>query len=124
MFAFFSYPFSVLPLTVLFVMLVAAAAAWSPPVGRRLSRLSTVAVAIICLCLAGYASTEILMRYPAYRQWNRVQMDFDSGHFEKAIDDYHRLYRKLDREKMFLFEYVRCLTFTGQYTKSNDVLDR
>jgi tetratricopeptide (TPR) repeat protein len=123
-FAFFSYPFSVLPLIVLFVMLMAMSATEVPPVGITLSQFSNIAVGILCLWLVGYASAEILARYPAYRAWSRVQMDYDSGYFAKAIAPYHRLYPKLAHEKTFLYEYARCLALTGRYPESNNELDR
>jgi O-antigen ligase len=124
-FAFFSYPFSVLPLAILFVVLAAMAASFSRPVERFPSRFSRVAAGVLCLGMSGYASVEILSRYPAYREWKSAQVSYyDAGHWEQAAEVYGSLYAKLDREKQYLFEYARCLSFTGQYTKSNETLDR
>lgn len=124
-FAFFSYPFSVLPLAIIFVVLAAMAASFSRPVERLSSRFSSVAAGVLCLGLSGYASVEILSRYPAYREWKSAQVSFyDTSNWEQAAEAYGSLYAKLSREKQYLFEYAHCLSFTGRYTESNEMLDR
>jgi len=123
-FAFFSYPFGVLPLTVLFVFLAAMSASLAQPVERLSFRWLRPAVSVLCLGMAGYASTEILSRYTAYLEWNAVLLQRNTDDSDNALDNYHRLYPKLNRQKKFLFEYARCLSANKQYTASNETLGR
>jgi O-antigen ligase len=133
-FAFFSYPFSVLPLTMLFVVLAAMSASLSQPINvssiknqiQNLiqKKIINYSACVLCLVLSGYASAQILSRYPAYRDWASVQILYDENHWEQAIDEYQRLYPKLKRQKQFLFEYARCLSATGKYEKSNEMFVR
>ena len=123
-FAFFSYPFSMLGLTVLFVVLLAMSASLSQPVERLTSRWSGTIAGILCLVMAGFACVEILSRYTAYREWKSAQAMYNIGYFEDTIDNYRRLYPKMNRQKQFLFEYARCLSATGKYKAGNEMLVR
>ncbi|MDR2037144.1 MAG: O-antigen ligase family protein [Bacteroidales bacterium] len=119
-FAFFSYPFSVLPLTIMFVILIAMSASYARPVRQ----VSGLVVGVLCLGLSGYASVEILSRYPAYREWKTAQVSYDTGYWEQAVEKYNNLYAKLNRQPQYLFEYACCLSAMGQYEASNELLDR
>lgn len=123
-FAFFSYPFSILPLTILFVSLAAMSASLSQPIARLQMNRIRITAGVFCLVAAGYGTEEILTRYPAYREWNYIQTHYGSDECEKANEEYRRLYRKLNREKHYLFEYAQCLSATGQYEKGNELLGR
>ena len=123
-FAFFSYPFSMLDLTILFVVLMAMSASLSQPVERLQASWVSAVAGILCLAMTGYASVEILSRYTAYRDWKSVQVMYNTNDFENTINNYHRLYPKLNRQKQFLFEYARCLATAEKYEASNAMLDR
>ena len=123
-FAMFSYPFSVLALTILFVVLAAMSASLSQPVERLHAQWVSVAAGVLCVAMAGYASAEILPRYTAYREWKSAQVLYNIGEFENAVNNYQHLYPKLNRQKEFLFEYARCLSATSQYDASNTILSR
>jgi len=123
-FAFFSYPFSVLALTILFVVLTAISASLSQPVERLQLRSVSIVAGVLCLSMSVYSSVAILSRYTAYREWSSAQILYNTGDFENAIDNYQRLYPKLNRQKQFLFEYARCLSAKSQFDASNAMLAR
>ena len=126
-FAFFSYPFSILPLTILFVILAAMSASLNVDYLNFTlikNQKSKFINCIICLGLTGYASVEILTRYPAYKEWGHAQTLYESDEYEQAIEKYRRLYPKLNRQKQYLFEYAQCLSAIGQYEKGNELLGR
>jgi len=123
-FAFFSYPFSVLALTVLFVVLTAISASLSPPVEQFSRRWIGVAAVILCAGMTVYAGIRILSRYTAYREWSVAQMYYHAGRWGEANKRYEPLYSKLNMQKQFLFEYAQCLSETKQYEASNELLIR
>jgi tetratricopeptide (TPR) repeat protein len=64
-------------------------------------------------------------RYPtyrAYRDWGRAEFLYHSGAYENAGEAYTLLYPQLSDRLKFLFEYAQCLSKTGRYGESNDVL--
>ena len=119
-FSFFSYPFSILPLTILFVVIIAMSASLSQPIERLQSRWVGAFVGVLCLAMTCYGSFEILSRYIAYSDWKSVQ----SLHGENTRDIYHRLYPKMNRHPQFLFEYARLLSEADRYETSNAMLAR
>ena len=123
-FAFFSYPFSIPALTVLFVVLAAISASLSPPIDRFSRRWIGSTVLIVCLGLTVYAGIRIFSQYTAYREWKSSQMYYNTKDWEKAEEKYSSLYHRLNQQKHFLFEYALCLSETGQYDASNDLFFR
>ena len=123
-FAFFSYPFNIPALTVLFVVLAAVSASFSPPINRLSQRRIGIAVLILCFGLTVYAGIRILSQYTAYREWKSAQTDYNTEDWKKAAEKYSLLYPKLNQQKYFLFEYALCLSETGQYDASNNLFFR
>lgn len=120
-FAAFSYPFSVLPIAALFVVLLALSASQSaqlpviPPV-----RASVICV-ILCCMLTLNAAIHIFPRATAYRYWKLLAADLRSGDCSAILPEYEMLYEKLRYEKNFLSEYARCLSASGYYGQGNTV---
>ena len=120
-FAWFSYPLSVLPLVVTLVMLLALS---SPSVSLRSRKLNWEGIALICICLlltvanvpGGKEWRE------AYAAWREEQTYFNMKIYEGTVDHYTRLYPLLRDEPRFLFEYGQCLCRTGKYDVSSRVL--
>ena len=123
-FAFFSYPFSIPALTVLFVVLAAILASLSPPVDRFSRRWIGVAALVLCFGLTVYAGIRILSQYTAYREWKSAQMYYNTKDWVEAEEKYGRLYPKLNQQKYFLFEYALCLSETERYEASNNLFFR
>lgn len=58
----------------------------------------------------------------ARRQWYVLQAYFKEGKFKKILPYYTVLYPYLKKEPSFLFEYGQCLSKSGHYVDSNNVL--
>ena len=69
-----------------------------------------------------------IIGHPIHRQaneyWKKLQAYFYQGEFETISEKYALLYPYLSKEPSFLFEYGQCLSQTGQYEKSNEILEK
>ncbi len=120
-FAAFSYPFSVLPLTILFVVLLALSTSSSRKLSFSIPLWLRMAGSVLCVGITIYSACQILPRKIAYREWPSVQTLYHAEIYTKALKDYQILYPLLGHEKQFLFEYGQCLSKTGQYEESNRI---
>lgn len=121
-FAFFSYPFSVLPLSLLFFILLAACSPQNPA-SLNQGKHSFFYCFFLMVCGMGilvghqlYSKTDYL------RQWSKEKKFFDMDIFEGTVDYYRLLYPRLKEFAPFLFEYGQCLSKTGQFQQSILVL--
>ena len=122
-FAAFSYPFSVLPLVIMFVFLLALSA----PASKKLSFtlpvwLRVIGVAIF-FSITAYGAHQILPKRAAYKEWSSVRTLYNVNLYHEAAKEYASLYAVLRHEKYFLFEYAQSLSKTGQYTESNRIFE-
>lgn len=123
-FALFSYPFRVMPLCTLGILLLALA------VNRQSDPAKHKAVNIwivrgLLLGLLGVSAWLVRDRektQEAYRKWAEEKTYFNMNIFEETVDHYRELYPLLKTEPVFLFEYGQCLSKTGKYEESNRVL--
>lgn len=117
-FAFFSYPFGVLPLTLLFVVLTALCSPPSASGNSPIFRTMLVFLAAGCL----YAGNELCEKAQRLYGWKEEKRYFDMEIYEGTADGYRSLYPSLREFSPFLFEYGQCLAKTGQYGESIPVL--
>jgi len=119
-FACFSYPFNVLPLLLLFLLLLAQSVARStPPIsGYWPSKL----LYPLLLFLAVHLTADRSRHQEAYRRWKSEQTYFNMQIFERTVDHYRHLYPLLHDQPAFLFEYGQCLSRTSQPDSSNHIL--
>lgn len=118
-FACFSYPFSVLPLCIVFVFLLAMC------IGNDKAASPAWAVRnffFLLLIPAFLTARHGESKKEAYRTWATEKRYFTMNIFEKTVDNYRQLYPQLKDQAAFLFEYGQCLSKTGQYRESNWVL--
>jgi O-antigen ligase len=120
-FAAFSYPFSVLPLAVLFVVLLALSASQSARLPVTPSVRTSVICVILCLMFTLNSATHIFPHATAYRYWKLLTTDLRSGNCSEILPEYEMLYEQLRHEKNFLSEYARCLSAAGYYERGNTV---
>lgn len=120
-FAWFSYPLSVLPLAVTFVLLLALSV---PGPALRPVALPWVSLplAALCLLLAVAHVPRGTEKRDAYIEWADEQTYFNMKIYEGTVDNYARLYPLLREEPRFLFEYGQCLSKTGRYDESSRIL--
>lgn len=118
-FACFSYPFSVLPLTILFALLLAqCTASSSTPSSRWVSGIFYILLLFPALRFTS-AKTE---RKDAFRRWKNEQTYFNMQIYKRTIDNYRAMYPILKDHPAFLFEYGQCLSRTDNPDQSNRVL--
>ena len=118
-FAAFSYPFSVLPLSIMFVSLLALSAPESKKINFIVPRWLQIVVIAVCWTVTIYGAYNILPKRTAYRTWTTLQLLSDTNAYGRTAEVYGKFYPLLRHEKKFLFEYGQCLTKAGQYKESN-----
>ncbi|WP_295900671.1 O-antigen ligase family protein [uncultured Alistipes sp.] len=122
-FACFSYPWSVLPLRLLFVLLLAATQA-RPAVRIRKGRLITLVALLLTGCFAAwpglYRRSEL--RVNASRQWNDVRIWVSAERYDYAAEDGGRYLNAMRWDFRFLYDYGYSLHKTGDYRRSNEIL--
>ena len=119
----FSYPFSVLPLCIVFVFLLALSAPSSKKLPITLPLWVRMIGVVVCLGITAYGAYQILPIRPAYREWPSVRMLYSVNAYHEAAKEYAVLYPRLRHEKHFLFEYGQSLSRTEQYAESNRIFE-
>ena len=122
-FAAFSYPFSVLPLCIVFVFLLALSAPSSRKLTVSIPVWMKAVVVALCWGITAYSAIQILPKRAAYREWSSLQKLYQLTAYNVVAKDYAELYPKLRHEKNFLFEYGQCLSKTEQYAESNRIFE-
>lgn len=132
-FALFSYPFSVLPYLIVFMILLAACNTYTQKenifnmIGEKISKsrrsfqlISTVVpICIISICLDN--------RYPTYKanqEWSSCKYLINAKLFEDVTTNLKKLYPYLNDNLDFLFDYSYSLHKTGNFKESNGILVR
>ena len=127
-FACFSYPLSVIPLVIVFVLFMALAGTLDDrklPAEERKRTVDAWFVMGASLLMAGitWRLTEHKEEWKqAYIRWGEEQRYFSMDIFEETVDHYRDLYPFLKDQPKFLFEYGQCLSKTGQYEEGIRIL--
>lgn len=123
-FAFFSYPFSILPIKILFVLFLAAAG--TRPNKQRPAR--TGEIAIIGTALAGCVTAIIMLFTPytdrigAVKEWKELQRWYGMEFYNYIVEDSPGLYPLLKDNPAFIFAYGRSLNMEEKYRESIGIL--
>lgn len=118
-FAAFSYPFSVLPLAILFVFFLALLAPSSGKISFIVPVWLQVVVIALCWCIAAYSAYQILSTRESYYQWSEFRVFQHNYNKKETSKKYAALYPYLKHDKYFLFEYGKFLCLTGKHEESN-----
>ena len=111
-FACFSYPWGVLPLRLLFVVLLAGTCSKRVvPIPGRGHVVVLLALAGCLVCWTGLYS-RYARRVEARRQWSEIRIWPNSGRYHDALQGDFR----------FLYDYGYALHKTGSYRQSNEIL--
>ena len=150
-FAFFSYPFSVLPFPILLVLLLAMSGIRIKNEELKIKRDCRsilkqlyIPFPILVFSLLVFSSITVYClwkQYPvykAYKQWNNHRIYYQNGMYKETVKIYEPLYLHLNDQIQFLFEFGRSLSQLGtggskgmtdqvrhdMLVKSNEVLKR
>jgi tetratricopeptide (TPR) repeat protein len=136
-FAFFSYPFSVLPFLIVLVFLLAISntnqdthpaidnldeTTHSPPFSYKWSY--TLTTSLLCTGLIAWCLIDRYPTYKAWRDWNQSKQLLNVTLYSDAAEEMQLIYPYLNDQPEFLFDYARALSFSGRYQLSNQVLER
>lgn len=127
LFACFSYPWSVLPLRLLFVMLLAAAVPNPPPSGSRQYSTLRYRIPILGILAAGIICWTGIRertknRIEARETWNSTRIWINSGRCDYLVEDGGKLYDRLCYDFRFLYDYGYALHKNGNFRQSNEIL--
>ena len=121
-FACFSYPWGVLPLRLLFVVLLAGTCSKRVvPIPGRGHVVVLLALAGCLVCWTGLCS-RYARRVEARRQWSEVRIWPNSGRYDYLVEDGPRYHDALQGDFRFLYDYGYALHKTGSYRQSNEIL--
>ena len=120
-FACFSYPLHMLPMTMLFVLLFA----WSVNVGMKGIRLRRWAGQVMLLLITVWvvaAAWQIKEKEPAYKAWKTAKAYFRQGDYQGALERYAPLFLSLSDQPAYLFEFGECQSQCGQSGNAISIL--
>ncbi len=125
-FAFFSYPFSLLPMKMLFVVFLAVAGSLTPT--RRgatiVQRVVAGAVLAGSVGMAAWAAKPYLDRVEATREWKEISRWYSMEMYSYVVEDYPAMLPVMGDNATFLFEYGRSLNMEGRYAESLKIMNR
>lgn len=122
LFACFSYPWDVLPLRLLFVVLLAGTSS------KRIFPIRRWGYAVVVLSFVGFLAcwTGLHKRYAgrveARRLWSEVRIWPNSGRYDYLVEDGPRYHDALQGDFRFLYDYGYALHKTGDCLHSNEIL--
>lgn len=122
-FACFSYPWSVLPLRLLFVLLLAGTIP-GRHVRMRNKWLRLVLIVLYAGCFAAWPGLYVRSkeRVRAAREWSDLRIWMNSERYDYFLEDGGRLLKCLQWDFRFLYDYGYALHKTGDYARSNEIL--
>lgn len=131
-FAAMSYPFNLLPFLIVLVFFMAFILTQKRAVRVKGFTEKSVVLpwqAVFVLLTVSFVILfgTLYQRYPtykAYKEWNNLKMIGSTDAYPEMKNDYENLYPYLSDQTLFLFEYAQCLSKTGEYNKSNQILEQ
>lgn len=137
-FAFFSYPFSVLPFLIALVFLLAlcntdnqkqpvapiALEDYTTRVASPLKKNIPALTSILSLVLITGCLMDRYSTYKAWREWGSCKLILGAELYKDAADDLKPLYPALNDNPEYLFDFARALSGAKYYRESNQVLVR
>ena len=127
-FGLFSYPFSVLPIQIVFFYLLSFLSAHQPKFNRPIFLLNyskglyCISSLFIVTLLSLLVRYEI-KRYCAYREWSIANEHATFFNYKEANEIYERAYPMLCSNGLFLMDYGRSLYYNKEYVVAVEVLE-
>jgi tetratricopeptide (TPR) repeat protein len=130
-FAVMSYPFNVLPFVIAFVFLSVLCLNKTKSVSSQIKPIHDKTITIVkwfFVIIAPIAITLYLYKlypsYNAYKQCKLTQVLYVMNVHSEAAKEYTKQYPYLKDDITFLFKYAKSLSESGEYEKSNEILDK
>lgn len=133
-FAFFSYPLSVLPLAIALVFLLAMSNT-SPSTSSKAQHHQLTVVLfpycsvstsklfkVLCMALIIACFVDRFPTYNAWKKWGMCKLLIGTGLSYEASVDLKALYPYLSDNPEYLFDYARSLSMAGYHAESNRIL--
>jgi tetratricopeptide (TPR) repeat protein len=131
-FASMSYPFNLLPFLIVLVFFMVLILSKKQPSKKdhftergfilpRQAVFTGLTVSVLILFATLY---QLYPTYNAYKEWNNLKMMGSADAHPEMNKDYEKLYPYLSDQIQFLFEYAQCLSKSGEFDKSNQVLEQ
>jgi len=123
-FAMFSYPFSVLPLRLMFILLLAASVSYK----RIESKWNNTVRYLYCAVAAGFLALIPVLdsrsreRATAVAAWDDVRVWMSSDRYDYIVEDGAKLYETLKYDFRFLYDYGYALHKLSEYSLSDEIL--
>ncbi len=125
-FAMFSYPLHVKQFQIMFPVLLAACI--SHPNGINSKRRRIVVITVLTIVLLAL-STIFIIRLPKIKQqknaesaWKKTESWYNMEYYDYVVEDGDSLFPYMSHDYRFLFAYGQSLNKTGNYEKSDSVL--
>jgi len=125
-FAFVSYPFSILPILIIAVMYLSLCSAVDKNNNETKKRFWNN-TAFILIISFGIVSACIFNRYPtyqAYKQWKTLTRQYEFRRFQETVDGGVSIEPYLNDQVKFMMIYSQALYHVREYEKSNRVADQ
>ncbi|MDR1371798.1 MAG: O-antigen ligase family protein [Dysgonamonadaceae bacterium] len=122
-FAAFSYPFSLWEFLIMLVVLLAMKHTDNTD-NRRFQLFKKSALISLISVIGVLIIYRLYPVYQANKSYKKISIYYHSGLFKEVIEVYNPLYRHLNDNTQFLFEYGRSLSMSERYEESNAVLQR
>ncbi len=120
-FAAFSYPFRVIPLAVLWILLLSLSASSQELSLQKKSPCRARFLAILGLLPALFLLRAQIEKQKAFREWRTASYLYKAAHYAEAAVAYAPWEKILRDQKDFLFEYGQALSKSGNPQAGNDI---
>ena len=123
-FAMFSYPFAVVPLRYIFIILLAASATGEAGGGRGTATAGCMWALALASCTVPWHTLYARSRdrAEACKAWQDTRLWLASERYDYMAEDGERLFGELKYDFRFLYDYGYALHKTGEYARSNEIL--
>ena len=130
-FAFFSYPLSLMPFIILLVILPAMAGSYSKRQNSDKKRygFAGIAVGMVFLFILVALSLVVVSYRPWYnnkievtKKWKEAERWYNQEYYDSVLEDYPPMLDDMFHDYTFLFEYGHALNKKGLYEESNSIL--
>lgn len=120
-FAIGSYPFSLLPFSVLMIIYLAYASSNGKEL-INIGKITSITTSLILLSISTYSYLQVDSK--SHGEWTKSSALYSMKYYEEVASDYSEFEGELNYDYGFLFEYGHSLVKIGEYEKGISVLEK